>query len=58
MADDQGVIDAGMDTGDAQVGGRPRAEAGYAGTETGNDQVRGEPLAVAKLVTREAEELG
>ena len=38
-AGERGFGDAGMEAGDAQVGGRTSAEAGKYGTETGNAPV-------------------
>ena len=39
-----------METGDAQVGGGPCAEAGYSGVDRGNAQVGGGPHAGAGTV--------
>ena len=54
-ADERGVVDAGMDTGNDQVGGWPFAEAVYAGTETGTDKAGGWTYVVEILGIREAE---
>ena len=55
---ERGVVDAGMETGDSQVGGWSREEAVDAGTESGDAQVGGGPRVVEKLGTREEEEVG